>query len=193
MKYELEGYRDPASWFRFAEAYDLLVARMPADRPSIVVEVGCWKGASTRYLGERVIESRKPITIVAIDHFKGSASEPSMVERAASEDVFAVFQQNVAPVRAVLGDERFRLHCIDSLAAAAAWEYECPEAVWLDGDHSYAAVKADIAAWWPLVRGGGVLGGDDYDQAGVRRAVHEFHRPHWVASRSVSWWWMEKR
>ena len=34
--------------------------------------------------------------------------------------------------------------------------------VFVDADHSYAAVKADIAKWAPKVRAGGWLGGHDY-------------------------------
>lgn len=49
--------------------------------------------------------------------------------------------------------------------------------VYLDGAHDYENVKLDIAAWWPLVRPGGILAGDDYDtqeHEGVIQAVLEF-------------------
>lgn len=52
--------------------------------------------------------------------------------------------------------------------------------VFIDGDHTYEAVKADIAAWWPLVNAGGLLCGHDIDHPrdrrgvwGVRRAVED--------------------
>lgn len=49
---------------------------------------------------------------------------------------------------------------------------------YIDGDHSYEAVKRDIAAYVPKLRPGGVLAGDDYGErsgprAGVTRAVDE--------------------
>ena len=47
----------------------------------------------------------------------------------------------------------------------------------IDADHSYAAVQADAAAWWPKVRAGGYLCGDDYGNPGcaeVRPAVDEW-------------------
>jgi hypothetical protein len=34
--------------------------------------------------------------------------------------------------------------------------------VYLDGDHSYEAVRDDLAAWWPKVRPGGFLAGHDF-------------------------------
>jgi predicted O-methyltransferase YrrM len=48
--------------------------------------------------------------------------------------------------------------------------------VFVDADHSYASVKDDIARWWPKVKPGGWLMGDDhYWQRfpGVCRAVYE--------------------
>jgi predicted O-methyltransferase YrrM len=33
---------------------------------------------------------------------------------------------------------------------------------YIDADHSYKSVQQDIAAWWPKVRSGGILGGHDF-------------------------------
>lgn len=51
----------------------------------------------------------------------------------------------------------------------------------IDGDHSYEACLADLEAWWPKVRSGGMLFGHDIDHPnpeyahwGVRRAAEEF-------------------
>ena len=41
--------------------------------------------------------------------------------------------------------------------------------VFLDGDHFYEAVKADVEAWLPLIRPGGVLAGHDYVPDGWHR------------------------
>ena len=54
--------------------------------------------------------------------------------------------------------------------------------VFIDADHTYEAVAADIQAWWPKVRPGGTLAGHDYVNHtlkngvsfGVFRAVDEF-------------------
>ena len=85
--------------------------------------------------------------------------------------------------------------------------------VYLDADHSYMAAKADIAAWAPKVKKGGVLSGHDYLNSsfeenkiadfGVKRAVDEWAiiqnqkihstqekgpaSPNWETG-SPSWW-----
>jgi hypothetical protein len=48
--------------------------------------------------------------------------------------------------------------------------------VYIDGLHDYDGVRADIAAWWPKMKSGGVFGGHDFNVSwpGVIRAVTEF-------------------
>lgn len=60
-----------------------------------------------------------------------------------------------------------------SLEAAKQFDLCSLDLVFIDGDHSYEAVMADIAAWQPLVRPGGVLAGHDYGTFGVTQAVRE--------------------
>jgi len=45
--------------------------------------------------------------------------------------------------------------------------------VYIDGDHSYAAVKKDIVAWIPKVKIGGVICGHDITWQTVRKALVE--------------------
>jgi hypothetical protein len=52
-------------------------------------------------------------------------------------------------------------HRMLSLEAAPLFEDASLSLVHLDGNHSHAAVSADIAAWWPKVRPGGILAGHD--------------------------------
>jgi predicted O-methyltransferase YrrM len=57
--------------------------------------------------------------------------------------------------------------------------------VFIDADHSYEAVKDDIACWAPKVRSGGWVGGHDYHPRkfpGVVKAVDEAYGnrvQHW--------------
>lgn len=49
--------------------------------------------------------------------------------------------------------------------------------VFIDADHSYESVKADLAAWWPRVKPGGLFCGHDYGKKeyGVTEAVDEWY------------------
>jgi predicted O-methyltransferase YrrM len=68
-----------------------------------------------------------------------------------------------------------------SVEAAAEFPIDAFDLVFIDADHRYEAVRDDLAAWWPLVRSGGILCGHDYRSPkndtgawGVKRAVDEF-------------------
>jgi hypothetical protein len=61
-----------------------------------------------------------------------------------------------------------------SIEAAKLFSAEYFDMVFIDADHSYDAVKTDIAAWLPKIRKGGFISGHDYGHryTGVKRAVH---------------------
>jgi hypothetical protein len=74
-----------------------------------------------------------------------------------------------------------------------------PQFVYIDAEHDYESVKADIAAWWPFLMSGGILAGHDYDKAvlpGVVQAVDEFSKVNdietFVTREALPSWWMVK-
>jgi len=69
---------------------------------------------------------------------------------------------------------RVRWRVTPSVSGADEVEDGALDFAFIDADHSYAHVVADIAAWWPKVREGGWLMGHDFHMADVRRAVMEF-------------------
>lgn len=83
---------------------------------------------------------------------------------------------------------RCRVHQVSSLAfAAQAGEYDV---VYIDGDHSYEAVRGDIAAYSTKVAGGGWLCGHDYHAGypGVIQAVDEWRQNRPVTIYSDGSW-----
>lgn len=83
---------------------------------------------------------------------------------------------------------RVEIHRQTSLEGVNGFEDAQLDFVYLDANHSYEAVRADIHAWWPKVKRGGMLAGDDYGivdeqwvdfghgrvRFGVKRAVDEW-------------------
>lgn len=64
-----------------------------------------------------------------------------------------------------------------SVEAAATFADGSLDWVYLDADHAYDSIKADLRAWWPKVRIGGMFCGHDYftdEGFDVVRAVDEF-------------------
>lgn len=50
--------------------------------------------------------------------------------------------------------------------------------VYIDGEHSYEAIKRDLSNYFPKIKIGGYLIGDDYGWAGIAIAVQEFLSEH---------------
>lgn len=71
-----------------------------------------------------------------------------------------------------------KMRSIEAAAELAA-RGEMVDFVYIDGDHSRKGVERDIAAWWPLIRPGGLLAGHDYvrhptQHYGIVEAVDAF-------------------
>lgn len=128
------------------------------------VEVGAWAGQSTLALLEVCYR------VFSVDTWCGSGDRLADVAAEVGPDnAFTVWCRNI-------GGNLFSraIPCRGtSLLFASVWPYPV-DLVFLDADHRYEAVKADIAAWWPHVRTGGLLIGHDYHLGGVRQAVDEF-------------------
>lgn len=58
--------------------------------------------------------------------------------------------------------------------------------IFLDGDHRFENVKQELALFWPLVREGGLLVGDDYDWPDVKKAVDLFAQEQSLAVYFIS-------
>ena len=94
----------------------------------------------------------------------------------------------------VRGRERLDFIQDDSVRAAATFADESFDLVFIDADHSEAAVRRDIAAWLPKIRMGGVISGHDYGgdrHPGVERAVNDLfarHRHKLELEADRVWW-----
>lgn len=154
-----------------------LAADTPADAQ--VVEVGSWMGASTCFLaaGLRGAGAR----IFAVDNFQGlstcgedAAWYNRHFQALGANSTLEIFRANFA----ALGlSARAEPVVSDSLAAAQslAAKQGSIDLVFIDGDHSYAACQADIGAWAPFVKRGGVMAFHDFGSRaeGVTRAIFE--------------------
>jgi len=59
-------------------------------------------------------------------------------------------------------DPRVRIIKDFSVPASVGFQPYQLDMVYIDGNHSYPAVMADMDAWWPKIRIGGLMGGHDY-------------------------------
>ena len=55
---------------------------------------------------------------------------------------------------------------------------ETLDCIFIDGDHTYNAVFADLEFWWKKLRVGGQILGDDYWMESVSSAVKDFSKKY---------------
>jgi len=190
-------WSDIPGWFNFEDIYREVVRRAPKD--AILVEVGVALGRSLGFLANECdVQGRKDLVIIAVDPWERAetAEEPYASEYAKDRgDSFKTFQRMVTTH---MGSSacRFQAWRITSKTAAEIIGKKNsnlrPWFVFVDADHSYEGVKADIEAWRPLIVPGGILAGHDYDSndfPGVVRAVIEAFGPN--CRRPPSSWLVE--
>lgn len=159
----------------------------------VIVEIGSWKGRSTRVLGAAALDTGG--IVFAVDAWCGSASEEadSLVNRVPGHEAFDYFSRANADL--INAGYIVPLHMYSHQAAMALARVGMAgqiDMLWVDGDHLYESVKADLDAWLPLVKPGGLVCGHDYGRETVQRAVHEHFAPEAVSCDAGSIWYARK-
>lgn len=181
------------NWYHMGKIRALLSAfEHVRDLSGRVIEIGCWEGKSTSFL----TRACWPNVLQAVDTWAGNQDEaadhPSAIA-ARERDVSAAFLRNMF----VLTRGHFQAHRIRSMDYLAA-DRSPVKFCHLDASHDYRSVKAEIEAVLPLVVSGGILCGDDFENAslqnptpgmdgGVERAVREL-LPGFRNDGNF-WWW----
>ena len=169
------------------DALDWLVkeARRPDQKATYAVEVGSWAGRSALRLAE------SGALVWCVDTWKGSVGDAvdlteATAKKLPADEVFRIFCANVGPR---LFKTVFPCRG-ESALWASVWPYQV-DLVFIDADHRYPAVRADIKAWLPKVRPGGYICGHDHGIfSGVDEAVREaFGDDYQLAGRSV---WLKR-
>lgn len=140
---------------------------------SRIIEIGTFKGRSLASVSEVILQ--KQLYVIGVDTF-GSVPYADKDVMAQSDHMLEIFVSTMYEfgLQYVVSS---RLGTSIQVAKELQEDPLKPSLVFIDGDHSYPAVKADIEAWWPLIKeGGGILCGHDYGGGweGVKRAVDEF-------------------
>jgi len=155
------------------------------------VEVGVWQASLSRALIE--LCGVKHLTLV----------DEWVIRRFCTGEAFETFgpgysqeemEQSFLLVRtwAALHPNKVKIFRTSSLHGALWVQDRSQDFVILDASHDLNSVRDDIDAWWPKVRLGGILLGDDYGEQfpGVGQAVHE--RFGEAAQVIGPMWWLTK-
>jgi len=136
-----------------------------AKEMNAIVEVGSWKGRSTHAL----LATGRPV--IAVDHFKGSASQINDVHQWAKfNDLYQAFKQNVGRFQNLF------VMKMESEKAAEFFKDKSVDMILIDGDHELEMFRKDMEAWFPKCRK--LLCGHDLYFMDVGEVLRESELPY---------------
>lgn len=140
---------------------DLLEVYNNTNRPSRILEIGCYKGVSTEFW---LLHCEQ---VIAVDPWHDPAVRRQFLNRCGH-------YPNLI---------RLNGPSPEMLWHRKDYPYKDLDMVYIDGDHSYAAVLNDIYITLPMLREYGYMAGHDYYLPDVQRAITEvFEGPDEVYS-----------
>ena len=157
--------REKEGWL-FPSTQEML-ARFLSNETKLVVELGSWLGLSTRFIASRAPRA----AVIAVDHWQGSPEhqhDPAL--RELLPKLYETFLVNCWNERARIIPAR--LGTIEGLEEVARRGL-LPDLVYVDADHGYEGVAADLQAIQRLFPRA-IIVGDDWNWDGVRRAATDF-------------------
>lgn len=142
-----------------------------------IVEVGVAYG----YHAEHILSGITGLNYVGIDPYLAGYDDADVF----SGDVARLFSDepqssmdrlHAAVTRGLSGrhGDRVRILRSGSIEAARQFSDGCFDAAFVDGDHRFESVLDDLRAWWPKIRSGGSVLGDDYQRDSVAEAWEKF-------------------
>ncbi len=153
----------------FGEGTDETLAKVLTEQTRVVVELGAWLGMSSRFILDRASNA----VLISVDHWEGSP------EHKARDDYRGMLPTLYETFLGLCWDDRdrlipLRMSTLDGLRAIARAGIK-PDVIFVDAEHSYPAVTAELELAFELFPQAQLVG-DDYDWTGVREAVQGFAR-----------------
>ena len=153
-------------------------------RPQTVVEIGVWKGVSSIHMANLLKQQGIDGAVIAIDTWLGASDHwthpdwfSSLLVEYGQPMMMRTFMANVMESNAQDVIVPLPLDSVNAAEVLKAYGVQI-DMLHIDAGHEYGSVIADLRAWWPLLRSGGILIGDDYYEGpewpGLRRAFDEF-------------------
>ncbi|EKX47310.1 hypothetical protein GUITHDRAFT_162687 [Guillardia theta CCMP2712] len=162
---------------------NMMASLIHLTQPKLIIEVGSWKGGSAIQMGS-VLRAKGwgcRTKIICVDTWLGTSTDlksqrlplkngyPTVQREFMHNIISSGFSSVVIPIAAPANiASKYLKYLLDREDLPLA------DLIFIDGNHDYDDVKADIANYFPILSPKGIMFGDDYGWAGVKKAVDEF-------------------
>jgi Methyltransferase domain len=161
---------DTQGWGSDSPVFSSLILEI---QPSVIIEVGTWKGGSAITMANSVKRNNIDCEIICIDTWSGAPefwedkSDPDRYRSLQLKNGYpSVYYQFLANMCHSSVEDVVTPLPLPSTNAAVVLNRKGIKAdvIYIDGSHEYHDIFFDILTWLPLLKFGGVIFGDDHDQ-----------------------------
>jgi hypothetical protein len=187
--YAFDSYKDVPGWINDAEkVYPEMVSK--AQDGDHFVEIGTLLGQSTSYMGQLIKDSGKDIKFDSIDlfwpiehvirNYKSSGHPKEFNQYLSDLQKYDLRAPDIInhPLRILGVQEYVNLITCDEKYAHRLYDDNSLKFVWIDGDHGKDIVYNDLKNFWPKIKSGGTIGGDDIAYQEVLDDVKKFSKEY---------------
>ena len=171
----MKTWQEIPGYFVYQSFYEMCLKAVPEN--GTLVEIGSWRGRSTSCMGSLIKNTNRNVKFYSVDTWEGSDEEEhiKLIQELKSQGktLFDEFQENIKSCG--VNDVIIPIQST-SILAAEQFEDNSLDFVHIDASHEYEDVLNDIKSWYPKVKPGGMITGDDYISCwdGVVKAVDEY-------------------
>ena len=188
--FDFESYKDVPGWVNDAEfIYEEMVNQ--AEDGDHFVEIGVLLGQSTTRMGELIRDSKKKIRFDAIDifwiiehtirNYKLSGHPKEFfhyIDKLKTEWDLDIMNMIRHPLKALGVIDYVNFITCEEQYAHRIYDDNSLKFVWIDGDHGADVVYNDLVNFWPKIKIGGTIGGDDIHYKEVLDDVKKFSKEY---------------
>jgi hypothetical protein len=161
---------DTHGWYANASQMKNLIEEV---QPKIIIEVGSWLGKSSRHIASLLPDKG---ILYCVDHWLGTDEYKKEYQKKYFPILYEQFLSNVIHAKLTQKIYPIRLESQKGAELLIEWGIQA-DIVYIDACHYENYVYNDLKSYFPLVKGHGLLCGDDWAKGKskpVQKAVYRF-------------------
>lgn len=156
----VNSYEDVLGWIgdETTRLFDIAIQSASLTN-NIFVELGTYRGKSSIYLYDKIVESGKEVTLYTVDNWTGVL--PHDLPEDNNRDIFLNNK----------GTRSINLIDNDSILACDLFESESIDFLFVDNNAQGDTLHTELLKWYPKVKSNGIISGHDHHWPQIQEVV----------------------